>query len=60
MVAVDERAGAPNNPGAPPCPYSPKCLEKLSEKGSNGTLTYAPTYEKELPYRSYRSRVEVY
>jgi hypothetical protein len=34
--------------------YSLKCLEKLSEKGSNGTMTYAPEHEKDLPYRSFR------
>jgi hypothetical protein len=27
-------------------------FQKLSEKGSNGPMTYAPTHEKELPYRS--------
>src|SRR5919112_6024119 len=31
--------------------YSPNILEKLSEKGSNGTMTYAPAHEKNLPYR---------
>jgi hypothetical protein len=40
------------------CPRRP--LQKLSEKGSNGTMTYASEHEKELSYRSYRFRVEIY
>jgi hypothetical protein len=35
-------------------------FQKLSEKGLNGAMTYAPEHEKELPYRSYRCRVEAY